>query len=107
MYCYIQSEPRLWTVGFYSPDGKFQPESDWSDHSDAAARAAYLNGVGSHADWEPDGGGLGFRRVTGGYQSAYTKAPAPQSEPPEFGTNWEEQRLERDADEYEQWENRR
>ena len=23
MYVYIQTEPGLWTVGFYSPDGKF------------------------------------------------------------------------------------
>lgn len=43
-YVYIQSEPSLWTVGFYDPSGKFQPESD-HDSSDAAAkRVHYLNG---------------------------------------------------------------
>jgi len=27
-YVYIRSEPQLWTVGFYKPDGKWEPESD-------------------------------------------------------------------------------
>ena len=44
-WVYIRSEPGLWTVGFYSPDGKFLPESD-HDNSDAAARrVAWLNGA--------------------------------------------------------------
>ena len=44
-YVYIRSEPRLWTVGFYHPDGRWEPESDWVDTEDAAARVAYLNGT--------------------------------------------------------------
>ena len=28
MYVYIKSEPGLWTVGFYDPNGKWIPESD-------------------------------------------------------------------------------
>jgi hypothetical protein len=44
MYVYIQSEPGLWTVGFYDPKGKFQPESDWDNREDAAKRVHYLNG---------------------------------------------------------------
>jgi len=44
MYVYIQSEPELWTVGFYSPDGKWHPESDHSERHLAAERVAYLNG---------------------------------------------------------------
>lgn len=44
MYVYIQSEPHLWTVGFYDPDGKWHPESDHSSSDEAAARVAYLNG---------------------------------------------------------------
>ena len=44
MYVYIKSEPKLWTVGFYDPQGKWQPESDWAKTDDAAARVAYLNG---------------------------------------------------------------
>ncbi len=56
-YVYIQSERAgrkisegnyfehsLWTVGFYSPDGKWEPESDHSTPDEAAARVAYLNG---------------------------------------------------------------
>lgn len=44
MYVYIQSEPQLWTVGFYDPDGNWQPESDHPNRDEAAARVAYLNG---------------------------------------------------------------
>ena len=43
-YVYIQSEPGLWTVGFYNPDGKWNPESDWDSKEDAAKRVHYLNG---------------------------------------------------------------
>lgn len=44
MYVYIQSEPTLWTVGFYKPDGKWEPESDHGNPDKAAKRAAWLNG---------------------------------------------------------------
>jgi hypothetical protein len=44
MYVYIKSEPQLWTVGFYAPDGKWMPESDHSTKDSAAARVHYLNG---------------------------------------------------------------
>jgi hypothetical protein len=44
MYVYIQSEPGLWTVGFYSPNGEWVPESDHNDKDAAAYRVAYLNG---------------------------------------------------------------
>jgi len=47
MWVYINSEPELWTVGFYSPDGKWHPDSDWGTREEAAARAHYLNGGGS------------------------------------------------------------
>lgn len=43
-WVYIQSEPRLWTVGFYKPSGDFEPDSDHSDRDEAAHRAHYLNG---------------------------------------------------------------
>ncbi len=45
-YVYIQSEPGLWTVGFYDPTGKWHPESDHGSRADAADRVAYLNGGG-------------------------------------------------------------
>lgn len=44
MYVYIQSEPQLWTVGFYDPSGEWHPESDHGTREDAAARVRYLNG---------------------------------------------------------------
>jgi hypothetical protein len=44
MYVYIQSEPGLFTVGFYDPFGKWQPESDHQNREMAAVRVATLNG---------------------------------------------------------------
>lgn len=48
-YVYIESERsadhRLYTVGFYSPDGRWHPESDWATDHDAAARVTALNGT--------------------------------------------------------------
>lgn len=44
MYVYMQSEPGLWTVGFYDPKGIWRPESDHPSTEEAAARVAYLNG---------------------------------------------------------------
>ena len=44
MWFYINSELGLWTVGFYTPDGKFVPESDCYSKQQAAAHVNYLNG---------------------------------------------------------------
>ena len=48
MYVYIESEHNpsgsLWTVGFYSPDGKWHPESDYDTKEEAAERVHWLNG---------------------------------------------------------------
>jgi len=44
MYVYIRSEPQLWTVGFYKPNGEWVPESDHSSRDGAAKRVAWLNG---------------------------------------------------------------
>jgi hypothetical protein len=44
MYVYIESEPGLYTVGFYSPDNKWHPESDHDKKEEAAKRVNYLNG---------------------------------------------------------------
>jgi len=49
MYVYIQSEPGLWTVGFYDPSGQWIPESDHTSREEAAERVRYLNG-GKHVD---------------------------------------------------------
>lgn len=43
-WVYIQSEPGLFTVGFYTPDGSFMTDSDHFNREDAAARVHYLNG---------------------------------------------------------------
>jgi hypothetical protein len=44
MYVYIKSEPSLWTVGFYNPQGKWIAESDWGSTEEAAQRVCILNG---------------------------------------------------------------
>jgi hypothetical protein len=43
-YVYLRSEPGLYTVGFYKPDGKWEPESDHDSAEEAAKRVRYLNG---------------------------------------------------------------
>ncbi len=35
---------RTWTVGYYSPDGKWHPDHDYSSQEQAAERVHYLNG---------------------------------------------------------------
>ncbi len=44
MYVYIRSEPSLWTVGFYKPNGEWEAESDWRTQEEAMARVRWLNG---------------------------------------------------------------
>jgi hypothetical protein len=46
MYVYIQSEPGLYTVGFYDPQGGWHPDSDYATTKEAADRVHYLNGGG-------------------------------------------------------------
>lgn len=46
-WIYIKSEPNCYTVGFYRPDGKFEPESDHAHSEDAALRVHFLNGGNS------------------------------------------------------------
>ena len=48
-YVYIRSEPQLYTVGFYKPDGEWVPESDHPSKDKAAERVAYLNGGNKEA----------------------------------------------------------
>jgi hypothetical protein len=49
-YVYIRSEPGLWTVGHYSPDGQWHTDSDHDRKDSAAARVIRLNG--GHDDSE-------------------------------------------------------
>lgn len=43
-WIYKHTEPSLWTVGYYEPDGTFEPESDCTGPDEAAARVHWLNG---------------------------------------------------------------
>lgn len=56
MYVYIQSERNefggLWTVGFYTPDGTWVPESDHNSAAAAAIRTAWLNGSHESLPWQ-------------------------------------------------------
>lgn len=44
MYVYKNTEPGLWTVGYYDPSGNWEAESDWTSREKAAERVHYLNG---------------------------------------------------------------
>lgn len=54
-WLYRQTERRLWTVGFYAPDGSWQAESDHDSAGKAADRVHWLNGGQSHAEWLASG----------------------------------------------------
>ena len=43
-WVYEQTEPKLFTVGFYDPDGQWHPDSDHSTKEEAAKRVCQLNG---------------------------------------------------------------
>ena len=43
-YVYIRSEPGLFTVGHYSPDGKWHSDSDYASKEAAVDRVMRLNG---------------------------------------------------------------
>jgi hypothetical protein len=44
MYVYRRTEPSLWTVGFYAPDGEWHTDSDHPNRELAAQRVRYLHG---------------------------------------------------------------
>jgi hypothetical protein len=60
VYVYKQTsfdaDCKLWTVGFYAPDGKWEAESDHSAADAAAQRVAWLNGsslcISATKDWQ-------------------------------------------------------
>ena len=53
MYVYIRTEPGLWTVGYYDPNGHFQAESDHTSSEAAAQRVAWLNGGSGKQETTP------------------------------------------------------
>lgn len=54
MYVYIRSEPGLYTVGFYKPNGQWEPESDHNSPEIAAQRVSWLNGNHKNTPFEPE-----------------------------------------------------
>ncbi|MEW5251774.1 hypothetical protein [Microbulbifer sp. 2201CG32-9] len=54
MYVYKKMESELWTVGFYTPDGQWEPESDHSSQEDAANRVFQLNGGFTEKQDQPE-----------------------------------------------------
>jgi len=44
MYVYIRSEPQLYTVGFYKPNGEWEPDSDHATVEAARSQVILLNG---------------------------------------------------------------
>lgn len=44
MWVYRRTEPGLYTVGYYSPQGEWQPEGDYPTREEAAERVHFLNG---------------------------------------------------------------
>ncbi|MBF6329790.1 hypothetical protein [Nocardia transvalensis] len=48
-WVYMRTEPQLWTVGFYTPDGEWKTDSDYGSREEAAERVSWLNG-GQHAE---------------------------------------------------------
>lgn len=44
MFFYLQTEPNLYTVGFYDNNNKWRPDTDHPTREEAADRTAYLNG---------------------------------------------------------------
>lgn len=44
MWVYIESEPGLFTVGYYNPSGKWIPDSDHDSRESATKKVNYLNG---------------------------------------------------------------
>ena len=44
MWIYRKTEDRLWTVGYFEPNGKFYGAKDFTDEYEAAEHTHYLNG---------------------------------------------------------------
>lgn len=52
-YVYLRSEPNLFTVGFYAPNGTWNPDTDYNTKEEAALRVAFLNGCPVFNSWTP------------------------------------------------------
>jgi hypothetical protein len=43
-WIYKKTEPRLWTVGYYTPNGEWYPTADYGTEKEAVEQVHYLNG---------------------------------------------------------------
>jgi len=75
-YVYMRSEPGLYTVGHYSPDGRWQPESDHASTEKAARRVATLNGHDSELRAENERLRAGLTRIVRFIDNAGNRPPA-------------------------------
>lgn len=50
VYRDFYKESGCYTVGFYNPDGNWEPESDWPTRKEAEDRVHYLNGGEGNAE---------------------------------------------------------
>jgi hypothetical protein len=46
-WVYIESEPGLYTVGYFEPSGQWRGDSDWDTREAARERVHFLNGGSS------------------------------------------------------------
>lgn len=53
-WVYIKTEPSLWTVGFYDPNGKWHSDSDADSPEEAANRCHFLNGGAPQESGKPE-----------------------------------------------------
>lgn len=67
-YCYIQSEPNLWTVGRGEKKEDWEAESDHESSGEAAKRVAWLNGGG---ETQPPTVRFRVLRCPGGHELLY------------------------------------
>jgi len=44
MWVYERTEPGVYTVGYYDPDGKWHTDADYATREEAAKMVHYLNG---------------------------------------------------------------
>ena len=61
MYSYQKAEPGIWSVGRFTPEGKWRQESSWNTPEEAAERAHWLNGGGTAPSAPTAGHNHGFQ----------------------------------------------
>lgn len=75
MHTVVQSEPGLWTVGYYQPDGSWCAMSDHNDKLEAHEYAARLNGAGTPPAPRVPAAGLDFQAASERHLEWLTTVP--------------------------------